>query len=176
MKFSRYQKRFEENGRAVCNLVQGVCSNQAVWKPTPQKWSVLEIMMHLWDEEREDFKVRLDYLLHHPEKPWPPIDPEGWVVSREYNTKGLAAAVMGFAEERAKSVAWLGTLGADLNLTAEYEHPRGWRVSAGDMLASWAAHDLLHLRQLTHTMYLYEKEAALPFKTEYAGRWPGESA
>jgi hypothetical protein len=42
-----------------------------------------------WDskEKNEDFRKRLELVLNNPEDPWPPIDPEGWVVQRNYNNR-----------------------------------------------------------------------------------------
>lgn len=47
-------------------LVSGVSIEQARWKPDPQTWSMLEIVCHLHDEEKLDFRVRIDAILHHP--------------------------------------------------------------------------------------------------------------
>jgi hypothetical protein len=45
------------------------------------------------------------------------------------------------------------------------------RLSAGDMLMSWVAHDLLHLRQLVELHYAYHKQQAQPYDIGYAGDW-----
>ena len=37
-------------------LVLGVTQAQAQVKPTPESWSILEVVCHLGDEEREDFR------------------------------------------------------------------------------------------------------------------------
>ena len=44
-------------------------------------------------------------------------------------------------------------------------------ASAGDLLASWLAHDLLHVRQLARLHWQYLTAAAKPFQTDYAGPW-----
>ena len=70
------------------------------------KWSTLEVVCHLYDEEREDFRQRLDIILHRPEAKWPPIDPVGWVSARKYNERDLAQSLAEFlargARERAQ--------------------------------------------------------------------------
>ncbi len=63
-------------------LVDGVDDEQARWKPDAESWSILEVVNHLYDEEREDFRVRLDSMLHRPGENAPPIDPQGWVTAR----------------------------------------------------------------------------------------------
>jgi len=47
----------------------------------------------------------------------------------------------------------------------------GFPLSAGDLLASWLAHDFLHLRQLTGLHWEYVSLLAKPYSTDYAGMW-----
>ena len=71
--------------------------------------------------------------------------------------------------ERLDSLSWLRSLnGQDWN--ASYVGPGG-KLSAGDLLGSWAAHDLLHLRQLNELRYAYLTQAASPYSVHYAGEW-----
>jgi DinB superfamily len=41
------------------NLFQNVSDEQARWKPGRDRWSILEVINHFYDEEREDFKQRI---------------------------------------------------------------------------------------------------------------------
>lgn len=126
-------------------------------------------MNHLLDEEREDFRVRLDVILHRPHDPWPPIDPMGWVKERQYNRRELTATRESFVVEREKSLAWLATL-----TTADWETvaPAPWgKIRAGDMLTAWIAHDMLHMRQLVELHWAWHVRHAHPFVTRYAGEW-----
>jgi hypothetical protein len=138
------------------------------WKPEPAMWSMLEVINHLLDEEREDFRIRLDIILHHPDKSWPGINPPGWVTERGYNKKDPQISLSGFLAERQKSLHWLRSL-VDPDLGKSYNHPSLGSLTAGDLLAAWAAHDYRHLRQLAdlHARYLTLK--AVPFSTRYAG-------
>lgn len=150
-------------------LVEGVHDEQARWRPNPDSWSVLEVTCHLLDEEREDFRVRLDITLHQPERKWPGIDPQGWVQARRYNEQDLAAALQAFLEEREASLAWLESLEA-ADWEAAYEAPWG-PIRAGDLLASWVAHDLLHMRQLVELHWAYKEQQTAPYSSRYAGEW-----
>lgn len=69
--------RMADNASRIQRLVEGVSAEEARWKPDADSWSILKVVNHLLDEEKEDFRVRLDIILHHPEQTWPPIDPEG---------------------------------------------------------------------------------------------------
>ena len=169
MDVDRLMSQMLEDGERVRTLVQGVSDRQARWKPDADSWSILEVVCHLLDEEREDFRVRLDYTLHRPGEPWPPIDPGGWVTERAYNEQDLEESLAQFLSERQASIAWLRGLAApDWETTAEA--PWGL-IRAGDIFASWVAHDLLHMRQLLELHWAYVTAKMVPYKPDYAGAW-----
>jgi hypothetical protein len=45
-------------------------------------------------------------------------------------------------------------------------------MAAGDLLASWVAHDLLHVRQIARLRYEYVRKLAAPYGVDYAGVAP----
>ena len=157
------------NAARLHALVRDVSDRQARWRPDPGAWSILEVVCHLLDEERQDFRVRLDYTLHRPGEPWPPIDPAGWVTEREYNQQDLEASLDAFLSEREASLAWLREFSTP-DWEVPYEAPWG-PISAGDLFASWVAHDLLHMRQLVELHWHYKEERVKPYNTRYAGDW-----
>jgi hypothetical protein len=160
--------RLEVNAGVFAALVARVPPEQARWKPEPAKWSVLEVMNHVADEEVEDFRRRLDLTLHQPGEPWPPIDPEGWAKERRYNQRDLDETLQRFLEERRRSVEWLRGLAAP-DLERAFQHPKVGHLRAGDLLASWLDHDLIHIRQITRLHHQWLVERARPYGTDYAG-------
>jgi hypothetical protein len=161
--------RMADNAARIQALVRGVSDRQARWKPDLTSWSILEVVNHVLDEEKEDFRVRLDYTLHRRGEPWPPIDPAGWVTSRGYSEKDLEPSLDQFLAEREASLAWLKELAAP-EWGATYEASFG-PISAGDLLAAWVAHDLLHMRQLVELHWQYTTAEVEPYRTRYAGEW-----
>ncbi len=153
----------------VRQLVAGVSQAEARFKPTPETWSILEVVCHLYDEEREDFRPRLDIALHRPEEKWQKIDPAGWVTTRKYNDRDLGQTLDGLLTERENSLTWLHGL-AEPNWDAEYPAPFG-PIKAGDLLASWVAHDNLHTRQLVELRRNRIVQLADPYRVQYAGDW-----
>jgi hypothetical protein len=149
-------------------LLEDVDGEQARWRPEPGRWSILEVAGHLLDEEREDFRARLAFTLRDPELDWPPIDPQGWVESRRYAERDLGQVFQAWREERERSLAWLEGL-RNPDWERAHRHPAGFVLRAGDLLAAWAAHDLLHLRQLARLHLLWLQEKARPYSPEYAG-------
>jgi hypothetical protein len=162
--------RLAHNGAAITALCRGVDRDQVVWRPAPEAWSLLEVLCHLLDEEREDFRQRLDLIIHHPDADWPPIDPQAWVAARAYADRNLDDMVTTFAEERAHSVAWLRGLSSP-DWQTEAVHPVFGAMQAGTMLASWLAHDQLHLRQLAELHFAYIRHRTQGFSVDYAGEW-----
>jgi hypothetical protein len=160
--------RLEANAHVFGALVAHVTPEQARWKPEPGKWSVLEVVNHLGDEDAEDFRRRLDLTLHRPGERWPPNDPEAWARDRRYNERDLHESLSRFLSERRRSVEWLRGLPAP-DLERAYDHPKVGPIRAGDLLASWLDHDLIHVRQITRLHHQWLVERARPYGTEYAG-------
>ena len=111
------------NAKAIISRMEGtpaairaLCANlpepDIRFKPPSGAWSIVEIVGHLVDEEREDFRARLRSTLETPERAWAPTDPEGWARERGYQSRDLANMLTEFARERAASLAWLGSLGS----------------------------------------------------------------
>lgn len=169
MDLKPFIRQMEQTAAAVQALTMAVSPEQARWKPDAESWSILEVVNHLYDEEQEDFRVRLDILLHHPGDPWPPIDPQGWVTDRRYNERDLHESLENFLQERMASIDWLN--GLEEPDFSSFVESRFGRMAAGDMLAAWASHDLLHIRQLCELHYAYRTRAVAPYSPEYAGEW-----
>jgi hypothetical protein len=161
--------RMRANAVAITALARDVSDAQARWKPSADAWSLLEVVNHLYDEEREDFRTRIDYVLHRPGEQAPPIDPEGWVIARAYNQRDPRESLDAFLRERDSSLEWLRGL-QNPNWDAEYRALWGV-LRAGDLLVAWLAHDHLHLRQLNELHYAYLAQQAAPYSVEYAGDW-----
>ncbi len=160
---------FRRNMSVIAGLCAGVAAEQAHWRPAEGTWSITEVVCHLRDEEREDFRTRVDFSLRRPEADWPPIDPSGWVSTRAYNEQLLPQVLNEWLSEREASLSWLRGL-KEPNWESTHRDPRG-SMRAGDVLAAWLAHDYLHIRQLNELRYLWHVRAALPYLADYAGDW-----
>ena len=166
-----HQKIFTHLGANVGvfkHLFQSVSDEQACWKPGKDRWSILEVINHLFDEEREDFRKRLELTLDNSEAPWPPIDPEGWVVQRKYNERNLSQSLQNFFEERETSLLWLKKLDRP-GWQATHRHPKMGPMSAELILANWLAHDLFHIRQVTDLHFAYLTKVVKPVSLNYSG-------
>ncbi len=169
MKFEDLYLELVESTDMIRSLLTGIKQEEAQVKPNADSWSVLETLCHLVDEEREDFREHLDFLVNRPEGEWHRIDPEGWVTSRRYNEQDFRRTRERFFAERSRSLDWLkGLSEADWEKTYTTEYRT---LKAGDMLASWVAHDNLAIRQLTELRRLRLENMVKPYDVSYAGDW-----
>ena len=150
-------------------LLEGKSAEEANWRPAPDKWSLLEIVCHLRDEEVEDFRTRTDHVFKTPDVSPPPIDPPAWVSERNYAGQDYDAVVAQFLAERDQSIAWLKSLKSP-PWKNTYQHSHFGPMSAEYFLANWLAHDKLHLRQLNATSFKYLQEKSGE-ALNYAGDW-----
>ena len=167
MQASEIIQRLNFNTITFDEILSVISEEQARWKPAPEKWSMLEVINHLYDEERDDFRKRLDLTLHQPELDWLPIDPSGWVTSHKYMEKIFNESIIKFLAERAVSISWLQSLKSPV-WERVHNHPKFGPIQAGDLLVSWLAHDYLHIRQLANLNVLYMQELAGPYSIKYA--------
>jgi len=159
----------DSNYKVFENLLSNNSSEQIRWKPSEDKWCLLEIVNHLYDEERGDFRARLEKILNQDSE-WDLIDPEGWVTSRKYIDNDYFQTLKNFLDERKKSIEWLKNLKVnDWNVKAV--HPKFGEFAAYPMLCNWLAHDYLHIRQVIRLKYQMLEPALKPGELEYAGKW-----
>jgi DinB superfamily len=189
MEFSTFYQELQHSTEMIRALLAGVAPEAARLKPNAESWSILEVVCHLYDEEREDFREHLDFILstststspsgqsvqrlktglHSQHEEWHVIDPEGWVTARKYNEQDFAEMQEKFFVEREKSFAWLtGLQNGDWEKTYTTQYRT---ISAGEMFACWVAHDNLHLRQLVELRRLRLENITKPYSLEYAGDW-----
>jgi hypothetical protein len=169
MEFDNFYRELENSTEMIRALLLGITQDEARIKPNPESWSILEVVCHLYDEEREDFREHLDLILHRQTEEWHSIDPEGWLMERKYNEQNLIEMQKKFFVERQTSLEWLQSL-SEADWETTYTSQSG-SMRAGDMLASWIAHDNLHIRQLVELRRLKIENLKKQYNIKYAGDW-----
>lgn len=167
---ARLIDRLETSGGILSDLLARVSEEDSLVRPAEGRWCVREVAGHLVSEETEDFRARLDLVLHRPADPWPPLDPDARVREGGFRERTLASLLAEFRAARKDSLAWLRSLPAPDWKRAK-AHPRIGDIAAGDFLAGWAAHDLLHVRQVVRNLHAIVDAEGVPFVTLYAGSW-----
>lgn len=118
----------------------------------PGTWSPYVIVGHLIHGEKADWIPRLTIILEHGEsRAFDPFDREAQF--RDSQGKSLPALLDEFADLRRRSLARVRALDlqpAQLELTGA--HPTLGQVTAKQLLATWTAHDMAHLLQVSRVM------------------------
>lgn len=159
----------ERTGQTLLALSNDVSPDDARIRPAPTSWAIVEVFSHLLDEERRDFRARIASLFEDPERSWEPIDPEAWVRDGDSISRSISVVAAEFADERVASLRLLGEW-ADLDWSTGRDHPKLGRLTAGDLVQSWATHDLIHIRQLLRLHHFLIHRGG-SWASDYAGRW-----
>jgi hypothetical protein len=162
-------KELSKNSEIFKTLLIGQSNEEYLWKQSEEKWCLLEIICHLYDEEREDFRARTKSVLETPGETLVAIDPVGWIKERSYIEKDYDTFLRSFLIERAQSISWLQTL-ASSKWDNVHLHPKLGSMSAKHFLSNWLAHDYLHIRQIIKLKFDYLKEITGE-SLNYAGDW-----
>jgi hypothetical protein len=163
-------RQLNVNAEAMRALVQTISDAQAQWKPNPETWSMKEVMEHVYNEERIDFRKHLKEMLSDPPQPWGEFHHDEYI-----SVEGCRQALESFLVERKASMAWLKALESpnwDVVTQASFGPAAEVLVlRAGDVLVSWVAHDFLHIRQMNELQYAWNEKQASPYSVQYAGGW-----
>ena len=129
----------------------------------PQTWSPYDVIGHLIHGERADWIPRLAIILEHgTARPFDPFDREAQF--RESAGKSLSDLLDEFTALRRENVKHLRSLELDAGqLELEGTHPTLGTVTARQLLATWTAHDLAHVLQISRTMAKRYKQEVGPF-------------
>lgn len=169
MEFETLYRELAHSTEMIRALLAGIGEEEARIKPDEESWSIIEVICHLYDEEREDFREHTDFILHRQHEEWHRIDPQDWVTERKYNQQNFTEMQEKFFSERKRSLEWLKEH-AHANWTILYTSPFG-SMKAIDMFACWVAHDNLHIRQLVELRRKHIERMSHPIDIQYAGEW-----
>jgi len=161
--------QLERNKDVIYALMNGCTDAEYDWKATPMRWNLLEIICHLYDEEREDFRTRFINVVETPDNRPPSFDPVAWVTERAYASQNFEEKLAEFLLERDKSIDLLKNL-ENPNLSQGYDYAAYGHVDGLFFLTNWLAHDYLHIKQIVRIKYDYAAQLA-ERDISYAGTW-----
>ncbi len=126
-------------------------------------WSPFDVVGHLVHGERTDWMPRLKRILEYGEtRPFDPFDREAQ--SRDSRGKSIGPLLDEFAGLRAGNLQELRALNLrPEDLERKGRHPSLGVVTLSQLLATWAAHDLTHLHQISRVMAHQYREAVGPW-------------
>lgn len=126
-------------------------------------WSAFEVVGHLIHAERADWVPRAKMILQFGEtQTFEPFDRSGH--EREIQGKSLPQLLDEFARVRSENLAELRAMNLrPEDLARRGRHPVFGAVTLSALLATWAAHDLTHLHQISRIMAYQYREAVGPW-------------
>jgi hypothetical protein len=126
-------------------------------------WTAFDVVGHLIHAERADWIPRARIILQHGDsQPFTPFDRLGH--EREIRGKSLGELLDEFARVRSENLSELRALDIQPeDLDRPGRHPALGSVTLSQLLATWAAHDLTHLHQISRIMAYQYREAVGPF-------------
>ena len=126
-------------------------------------WSAFDVLGHLIHGERTDWMVRAKVILEVGEaRPFEPFD--RWAQQKESQGKLLGEMLDEFRHLRVYNLQELRAMQLETQqLERRGQHPVLGIVTLSELLATWAAHDLTHLHQLSRIMALQYREAVGPW-------------
>jgi len=131
-------------------------------------WSAFDVVGHLIHGERTDWMQRAKVILQFGEtRTFEPFDRLGQV--RESQGRSMGQLLDEFARLRADNLEELRALHLGREeLELRGHHPALGVVTLSELLATWAAHDLTHLHQISRVMAHQYREAVGPW-SQYLG-------
>lgn len=145
-------------------LLSGLPEGWTVANEGPDTWSPYDVVGHLVHGERTDWIPRAQIILAQDTgRSFTPYD--RFAQFRESQGKTLAQLLDELADLRAKNLATLrGWRLTDAQLSLEARHPELGAVTMRQLLATWVAHDLGHLSQITRVMAKQYRDAIGPWR------------
>jgi hypothetical protein len=130
-----------------------------------KSWSAFDVVGHLIHADRTDWMPRAKTILQFGEtRPFESFDRLGHV--RGSQGKSLAQLLDEFARVRSEKLDELRALNLrQEDLERRGRHPALGTVTLSELMATWAAHDLTHLHQISRIMAYQYREAVGPFST-----------
>jgi hypothetical protein len=130
----------------------------------PDTWSPYVIVGHLIHGERADWVPRARIILEQgTDRRFTPYD--RFAQFHESAGKSLAELLDEFSQLRSANVALVrGWKLTDEQLSLTGEHPEFGEVTLRQLLATWVAHDLSHLAQVTRVMARQYRDAVGPWR------------
>jgi hypothetical protein len=130
----------------------------------PGTWSSVDVMAHLIEAEETNWIPRARHLIAHGESAaFPPFDRLGFV--EKSKGKSMAEILDAFRRARSRSLQDLEELRlGPRDLERRGRHPDFGVVTLGQLLATWAIHDLNHVGQIVNVLARQHAEAVGPWR------------
>ncbi|HKF02689.1 MAG TPA: DinB family protein [Candidatus Sulfotelmatobacter sp.] len=126
-------------------------------------WTAFEVVGHLIHGERTDWMPRARMILQHGDsRPFDVFDRGGH--KQDIQGKSIGQLLDEFAHVRSENLTALRSLNLQSgDFTRRGMHPALGGVTLSQLLATWAAHDLTHIHQISRIMAYQYRETVGPW-------------
>jgi DinB family protein len=130
----------------------------------PETWSPYDVVGHLIHGEETDWIPRVKIILEHGDtREFEPFNRVA--MFKKSQGKSIAELLDTFADLRASNLRELESMNLTPELLAKHgHHPELGVVTLEQLLATWAVHDLGHIRQVVRVMAKQYSDAVGPWR------------
>jgi hypothetical protein len=161
----RYFETLAATPQALKASLKGLSKKVLLFTPAPGKWSILEILCHMRDMEREAYIERYTRILSEDEPKLPDLNGEALAITRAYRGQRAPEVVRDWVALRRQTLQLLRKAGKAQWARAGVHETAG-RLTMEDLIRRHAVgNDEAHLRQIEATKRRFavlERLAAAP--------------
>ena len=117
------------------------------WRPTPEKWSIHEVIIHITDSEVNSY-VRCRRFIAEPGSGVYGYDEGKWAQALDYHHQSVDEALELFKLLRRSSYLLIKDLPDDIWQTATVQHSENGLVHFEEWLKTYEEHIPVHIRQM----------------------------
>ena len=145
--FKKYLDAAEKSPKEIAAAVSGLSDQILRYKPSPEKWCVLEILGHLADVEII-YGYRLRQMLADAQPVIAPLDQDAWTRNLNYLDSPPAELVAFYGLARYHNLRLLRNLKVS-DFSKSAFHPELQRaVTVAELVEKMAGHGVAHLQQI----------------------------
>ncbi len=153
----------ERTPKVLSSMLQNLPTEWVNCNEGPETWSAFDIIGHLIQGEKADWMIRTKIILSDKsDKSFEAFD--RFAQFKTSRGKSINDLILEFTSLREANIEELKNLQineGDLSKTGN--HPAFGAVSLRQVLATWVAHDLSHIAQISRVMAKHYKEDIGPF-------------
>ena len=133
------------------SLTSGLEMDSLLREPTPDDWTVIEILCHLRDMEREVHQMQIKTLLEEGRPFIPRPNAAVWARQRNYRNEDSSTALLEFTASRIMNLSQLKGL-SDQTWSRSARHAIFGPTNFREVIGFMAEHDRMHIHQAGDTL------------------------
>lgn len=154
----------ERTPNVIAALLTGLPERWLSGNEGPDSFNPRDVVGHLLSGEETDWIPRIEIIMKEgTSRPFTPFD--RFSFREKYRELSLEELLVRFREIRARNLARLKELSiSPEDLAREGSHPDLGAVTMRQLLATWAVHDMSHLRQIARVMAKQYRDQVGPWE------------